>query len=98
MFGSATFAMVVSSACINVASITDTTSRPRLATSRWVATAVIADLLQRLGDTRRLAAVVALQTADDRVLLAGVDLDDRAHARTQDRTRILVVDRQTHRN
>ena len=37
MFGSATFAIVVSSACISVASMTDTTSRPRLATSRWVA-------------------------------------------------------------
>ncbi len=36
MFGSATFAIVVSSACIKVASITETTSRPRLGTSRWV--------------------------------------------------------------
>src|SRR4051812_11717483 len=36
MFGSATLAIVVSSACIKVASMTDTTRRPRLATSRWV--------------------------------------------------------------
>ncbi len=43
MFGSATLAIVVSSACISVASITDTTSRPRLATSRWVASVWLMD-------------------------------------------------------
>ncbi len=60
MFGSATFAIVVSSACISVASMTDTTSRPRLATSRWVAVAVVAVI------------VVALSVFVVRLFLLGV--------------------------
>src|ERR1700742_2496967 len=98
MFGSATLAMVVSSACISVASITDTTSKPRLATSRWVATALIERLLQRFGHACGFAVVAALQTADDRILLAGVDLHDRTHAGAQDGTCVLIVDRHAHRN
>src|SRR6185369_14518612 len=104
MFGSATFAIVVSSACIKVASITDTTSRPRLATSRCVLSGVMTGSETIRGSVRaqrhaclRLAAR-ALDAPDHRMLLAGIDFHIGTHAGAQDRTAGSLVDAHAHRN
>src|SRR6188508_804068 len=106
MFGSATFAIVVSITCISVASMIDTTSSVRRAGSGVVFCSSIEGLLLAgassacsvaRGD-RGVTRARAPQASEHRVLGAGVDAHLCAHAGAQGRTLARVLEREPHRD
>src|SRR5512143_1838549 len=86
MCGSATLAIVVSSACMMVASITDTVMKPRLTASGVVA--ALAELTPSRCSERE---------AQQPPAMAGVDFDQRAQAGTQFRHARRRVEPDAHR-